>query len=357
MEECGHCARLDTLNGETGLCYECMVDKTSGRGSVTDSSQVSLTDSQNSEIPTPCICEHGAMTVKAMMQCVNCKKWWHPSCVGLPGLTKTHTKCIKDWKCPCCFTFKPVLSVKIKQELNVFTDDEVESSDLQQEVRKGVKQAVPDIISGIMEAFTGENVPSFQEETYAQVTQRKKLIKEVVQETSKTALQESIQLIDANLTEQRKRVRNAVISLVEEDYGAEGSSLKEVAVDLLGDCSPHDIVTVKRLGEKQARSKRPILVVFKNEEAAQYFHNYGRGRKVHDRFWINPDLTSTEREVQYKKRQARRDRMRNRLPVRATARRGSEAAEALASSDNHQESLPPVTPETPTVGTTQSNQE
>lgn len=181
-------------------------------------------------------------------------------------------------------------------------------------------------MNGIKEALGGEPKQNVIERTYADVTQQKKLIKEVVEETSKSALQSSIQLIDANLTEQKKRVRNVVISGVDEDYGAEGSSLKDVAVDLLGsDCSIRDIVVVKRLGEKKPRKRRPILAVFKSEEVAQHFHNYGRGRKVMELVgcWVNPDLTRTEREAMFKKREERRERLRTRPSVRSRSHSGS----------------------------------
>ena len=333
MEECKHCAKADVLN-EYGFCYECMLNKTAGRGSISGS-QASVGDSQSSETPTPCLCGAGAMTVKALMPCTNCTRWWHPSCVGLAGLTKTHTKLIKDWKCPLCFAFKGALSVKIKDDLNVFEEEKGESSDLQQEVQKGVKAAIPDIISSIKATLSGEGVMAQPQDTWAQVTQRKEIIREVVEETSKHALEKGMQLMDANLSEQKKRERNAVISGVVEDYGGAGSSLRNVAAELLGNgCSPDDLVTVKRLGVRKPTSKRPILVVFKTEDAAQFFHNYGMGRKVSDRTWINPDLTRTQRNAQFEKRQAKREKYRNRSSLRSSSRRQSEDVEAPLQSDN-----------------------
>ena len=67
-------------------------------------------------------------------------------------------------------------------------------------------------------------------------------------------------LIDANLSEQKKRVRNIVISNIPEDYGrGEDTSLAEVVVDVLGeeDLCANDIVTCKRLGKK-SRDKRDL---------------------------------------------------------------------------------------------------
>ena len=338
-QECKHCAKIDTLT-ESGYCYECMLRITpqggiTTRGGSISGSQALLSDSQASETPSPCICGYGAMTVKALMQCTNCSRWWHPSCVGLSGLTKTHTKCMKDWKCPLCFAFTGALSLMIKEEINVFIEEKEESSDLQREVQKGVKAAIPDIINAIKATCSVEDVQSQQQDTWAQVAARKEIIREVVEETSKCALEKGLQLMDANLTEQKKRVRNAVISGVAEDYGGSGSTLKGIAVELLAnECSPHELVTVKRLGEKKATSRRPILVVFKSEEAAQFYHNYGRGRNASDGIWINPDLTRTERNAMFEKRQARRAKVGTRPHVRSTARRPSEDAEAYARRDS-----------------------
>ena len=291
------------------------------------------TSSQNQhQQAKTCPCK-GSMKKTLYIRCSSCERLWHTDCAGLNGATVHLIRKLESWKCPACFKISEEMWQVLREEgesipiENAETSEPHETSDLQQEVRRGVKAAIPDIISGIKGAIVGGELLNTQVETWAQVTQRK-LIKEVVEETSKTALQESIQLIDANLTEQKKRVRNAVISGVDEDYGGEGSTLKEVTIELLGrENTPHEIVTVKRLGEKKAGLKRPILVVFKSEEAAQFFHNYSRGRNVARNIWVNPDLTRTERDALWAKRDARRKRMKDRLPVRVVARRVSESSQ------------------------------
>ena len=35
-----------------------------------------------------------------------CERWWHPKCVGLPGLTKAIWDKICNWRCSNYFTFK-----------------------------------------------------------------------------------------------------------------------------------------------------------------------------------------------------------------------------------------------------------
>ena len=78
--------------------------------------------------------------------------------------------------------YKGALALMIKEDLYVFESNS-ESSDLQPEIKRGVRAAVPEIINGIKEAFSGENrVTPSQEDGWTQMTQRKKLIREVVEE-------------------------------------------------------------------------------------------------------------------------------------------------------------------------------
>lgn len=313
MEECKSCKKIDHLIH--GLCYDCQCAANNQRESVSSQSSQLIT------VPTPCLCGTGAMTEKALILCTNCDKCWHPACVGLSGLTKTQTRNIKSWKCPMCFVFPRILAEKIKEDINVFPDGRPDSElDFQAEIKKGVKAAVPDIVSGIKEALTEARVNDAV--SWAEVANAKKLITEVVEETSKTALQKSIQLIDSNLTDQKKRVRNAIMSGVSENSREGEATLKDVVAEHL-DGDINDIVTVKRLGEKKVGVSRFILVVFKSEEAALYYHNYGRGRNVAENIWVNPDLTRTEREAMFKKRDERRKRSRQhhtRPPVRTLNR-------------------------------------
>ena len=324
MEECTRCKKEDELTN--GLCFDCNLVLT------VPENDIRLSQSSQSTDVTPCLCENGAMTYKSLMQCTNCERWYHPACVGLAGLTKCTTKTIVGWKCPVCFVFPRAMAEKIKADINVFNDEPAvtnSSMHIQEEVRKGVLAALPDIVSGV--GGVVEGIVSNSNEkiglSFAEVVKvdQKKVIKEVVEETSKSALQKSIQLIDSNLAEQKKREKNAVMSGLAEDTGAGDSTLKEVVADFLGyDCSVNDLVSVKRLGEKKPRGKRLILIVFKNEEAARHFHNYGRGREVSDKVWVNPDLTRTERDAMYAQRQERKEKRKNRPPVRGDPQRDTD---------------------------------
>ena len=152
---------------------------------------------------------------------------------------------------------------------------------------------------------------------------QKKVIKEVVEQTSGTALEKSLGRISADLSSQMNRVRNCVLSGVIEGQGGDDSSLAQVvAAAANGKFTTDDIAHCKRLGEKKPGTNRIILVVFKKEEIATEFHNYGRGRKLQTQgvVWVNPDLTQTERTARFNMRQERRRKDNNRPPVRDTAR-------------------------------------
>ena len=56
---------------------------------------------------------------------------------------------------------------------------------------------------------------------------------------------------------------------------------------------------------------RLVLIVLKKEDCAAELHNFGRGRKLDNGIWINPDLTRTERDAKYLEREIRREKKKN----------------------------------------------
>ena len=313
-DKCETCGK-ETEELTEGLCKQC----------TDEAGEDNIASSQPQTKATPCECGEGPVNKSSMMNCTSCLRWWHPSCVGLAGLSKYATNTIIKYKCPCCFKFgdKIMENVRAEMEQNV----EEEKTDIKAEVKRQISEAIPalvsEVVTGVKSAFGESQVKEMVSKANDKITQswadvakseQKKIITDVVEKTSETALKKSICLIDANLSEQKKRVRNIVISNIPEDYGrAEDTSLAEVVVDVLGeeDLCANDIVTCKRLGEKKQGQKRFVLVVFKREEDAQYFHNWGRGRNLGGNKWVNPDLTRTERDALFKKRDERRKKGRS----------------------------------------------
>ena len=55
----------------------------------------------------------------------------------------------------------------------------------------------------------------------------------------------------------------------------------------------------------------------RREDDAVFFTNNGKGRQFTGGVWVNPDLTRTERDALYEKREARRVRNRNKTTLPA----------------------------------------
>ena len=299
MPACDKCNKEADLT--EGLCTACSRDE--------------IPSSQERKV-NQCPCEQGPFLVKEMIECTDCTMWWHPTCVGLGGLTYYMTKKLNGWKCPACFKLDISIIEKLglnqgeimndgDKELGRILRDEVKTiiPEVVEEIKAGVKLAfqedsVKELVNGAKEAIT---------KTWADVakTEQKRVIKEVVEHTSDVALQNSLGRISADLSEQKNRTRNCIVSKVREGYGEEGMSLKDVVVSI-SNLDINDIAETKRLGERTAGENRLILVRLKSEEVAQRFHNFGRGRHLGNNVWVNQDLTRTERAARFQMRQERK---------------------------------------------------
>ena len=268
------------------------------------SDENAMTPSQASKQATQCPCEEGPPTKQSLMQCTNCTRWWHPECVGLAGLTKYSTSSIKTWNCPLCFK----LSSELREKLKVV--EEIESSEIKNEVRKEVAACIPDMLKKVEQSITTA-LADFKIESkevlaksWADVAKgdHKQLINEVVEQSSKSALKQSIRLIDSNLTEQRNRSNNIIITNIKEEREEDVSNLVYGVLEPVVDIPRSDIVKAVRLGKPATGRNRMILVTLRHEEDAKFLHNYKYGRKVElnvgsGYLWINADLTKTERDA------------------------------------------------------------
>ena len=136
-----------------------------------------------------------------------------------------------------------------------------------------------------------------------------KIIVQAVQATTDVALQQSMMNIDSNYAERQKRVRNIVISNIAEN--SPGASLTEVVRAKLNEgFRKEDILSTRRLGKTPERGQRAraILCVMRRVDDAVFLTNDGKGRKFPGGVWVNPDLTTNEREALYQKRLARRNK-------------------------------------------------
>ena len=315
-----------------GTCGTCKKDNCDITDGECEQCREEISSSQR-RLATPCACEEEPTSVKAMMQCTGCERWWHFACVGLAGISKYTSNSITNWNCPTCFTF----SEKITENLGIPGDrDHDKDNELRNEVKRQITAVVPDIVTqvvgGVTDALGETQVKDMMKqanlkitESWASIvkTQQSKMIGETVEKTAASALTKSMRLIDANLTEQRKRVRNAIVSGIPENSGTdENTSLVEVVVNVLSGedaITVNDIVSCNRLGKKTAGKNRFVLVIFKKEDQAMFMHNWSRGRKLGEGSWVNPDFTKSEREAMYQERMERR-----RKPQRQPNRPGDQ---------------------------------
>lgn len=287
-----------------------------------------LPPSQNNKVNGPeCYC--GTSMAKTVnIKCTKCLRHWHSECVGLIGVTLYLVNKLENWQCPRCFKFSDNI-------VDALGDSEVDQSkpekqQLEEIVRRGIKSMVPEIVSGVVQEIKTTKIDDIVKEAGQSVTKswsdiaktdQKKLIKDVVEASSESALQQSMKLIDSNLTERQKRKRNMIVSNIPENSA--GGNLKQVVVLALShELTVTDILFCQRLGKKGAKP-RVILVVMRKEDDAVYFTNNGRGRRYYlgdrDYIWVNPDLTRTEREALYKKRVDKKSSRDEAAPPQPTA--------------------------------------
>ena len=294
---------------------------------------------------TQCLCGEGPVAVNSMIQCVKCIRWWHPGCVGLKGLTKHGCNSIIEWHCPPCFNLAPEVKDKIGEGSAQNDSSPVDS--IKEEVRKGVEAAMPGMLEKIQEQYTTQ-LESFKTEatqfvgkTWADVakSEQKKIMTEVAQNTSESALKQSMSFINTNMTEMRNRVNNIIIYNVKEESDEDVVASVHTLIQPVADVPRSDIVKAVRLGKlvpvNDRIRERVILVTLRHEEDSKFLHNYKAGRRVElpdnrGQIWINADLTKTERDAAFqlrKQRKARRE-----AGTAATAARGGIQAAPLVNS-------------------------
>ena len=265
----------------------------------------------------PCLC--GVSRPKPVkIKCGMCDRVWHGGCGGLKGATVHLLNKLESngWVCPKCFVFPDEVIVAFKAESVDIESEKIDKVGLM--IQKEINAVIPKVVAGVEEKIMNgclENV--FKDagrvvsKSWAEIarTDQNKIIEEAVQATSDVALQQSMKLLDSNLSERKKRSRNVIITNIPENSG--GTSLGEVICNKIGDgLTREDILSCNRLGKpvKPGERSRAILCVLRKEDDAVYFSNNGKGRQFPGGVWVNPDLTRAERDVLFEKREARREK-------------------------------------------------
>lgn len=239
--------------------------------------------------------------------CCSCSQWFHCGCVSLGGLTKESVEDIVKWECFQCFR-PPFLSS---------ADGPISANG--QDLRRLVKEEISAVVrEELNDAFKGVCTKADVKsaiKSYAEII--KDGHKEVMEATSgPAAIKEVCKTLNVEQLEREKKKKNVIVSNVPEPpTNLSGEEKKAQDIRYLChelDMDKDDIVTCFRTGKMLKESdgvlkSRPVVVVFKKEESATFWHNDKKGYKSNSH-WINADLCRADREAQYFLRQERRKR-------------------------------------------------
>ena len=245
-----------------------------------------------------------------IIECEECRQWWHQKCVGLEGLTEDAIKDLTKWKCPKC----------------IMNGLGIAMGSIQETVKAEIEQAVPMIVKSVVEATVKakEFKRTFADVAAARSEQIEKKVEKTVEKTMHSAIKDNQQKLldkaaqkqDADHYERVKRQRNIVIKNLRESNRSTptdryNSDMKKV-MDIL-EIEEKVIVRCYRAGAKKEGNTRLLIVTLLTPDHAQHYHNYGAGYRIETNgdkkdIWINPDLIKADREANYMARRALRER-------------------------------------------------
>ena len=159
----------------------------------------------------------------------------------------------------------------------------------------------------------------FAARTYASVTKesQKEFVHKCIEQSSSMAVEKGFQRIEDDIAQKDRRKRNIFIRNVPESI--ENTNTKQNKWDkgrvekILNIKQPSDIINVVRLGSRKDKDgnikdyPRPLHVILKTPDMAEYYHDYGMGYRTDEGYWINPDLSKLQREANFRARQQRRE--------------------------------------------------
>ena len=220
------------------------------------------------------------------------------------------------------------LSSKVEQthEDSMSIKDEVKQV-VKENLKTVLKEAVDQMIGGETMKKTFADALKGSQSVIKEQTREcfTKSLGEALKDSQNEIISQTTAKQEADMVEKEKRSRNCVISGVKEseltvpdDRRVADTLLAEKLMGLEGQKS---IVKCFRAGpilgtgSNSSRTEpRPLIVTLVNPELAKQAHNYGNGAKINvdgTDYWVNPDLTRTERKANYLARQKKRGRIPN----------------------------------------------
>ena len=200
---------------------------------------------------------------------------------------------------------------------------------LNQEIRNSlpgvVKEAVKDISTNTN--FTKPWADLFKKTHEELKSETNNVLQESITKAlteSKHEIIESVQMkYDCDMFEKEKRSRNIVIAHCPESEAENASERLRYDIEFVKSVtgiSDNEIRKCIRAGPKEdkvtgtKKSPRPIIVTVQSPELAKSLHKYGNGNKViygSKIWWVNPDLTISERQANFNAREYKRLRQQN----------------------------------------------
>ncbi len=188
---------------------------------------------------------------------------------------------------------------------------EVIKAELQENLITVVKEAVKEvaIAANLKKSFTEivkQNKHDIKEETGKAFKQS---LTEALHNNQATIVDKAKEKQDWDHWERQRRARNIVVSGVQESKEVTANdrmAADKTRLSELLDIDESEILRCFRVPLKDTTKLRPLVATLKTPNAASELHYYGNGRKLNGDIWVNPDLTSSEREAAYRARNVRR---------------------------------------------------
>ena len=264
----------------------------------------------------PCI----ASEKPAAICCDTCRGLFHAECIGIDSQTYQLFASIVHvigWVCASCRNI-------VRTRLNVLQSRQTDLSATVDKLKEDVAQLQHDIVSRQQPSTAADVVPTIWPSLLSSKEHKKQLLS----------------LVHADLDDSRRRHCNIIVSGLKPKPGASD-------VDLFLDLCERNLTLkpyvirnkCRRLGRQQVGKTQPLLICLNNAEtakdllaAAKQLRN-SDDAEVRNQVYFNPDLTPSEAQAAYERRQRRRQRQGQQPSSAAT--RGDTATTGHSGSQSH----------------------